>query len=175
MICRPLFSAVILSVCLFAFPAQSADHVVTSGKMELRWTLLPDTLEMTMKAPTEGWVAVGFAPSKGMKDANFILGYVKKGKAKVVDHYGTGMRSHKKDTQIGGTDDVTLISGTEADGITQIRFAIPLDSKDAKDRKIDPEKPLTLLVAYGKGRDSFRTKHTFRAALTVDLKTGQKQ
>ena len=55
----------------------------------------------------------------------------------IDDDFGTDENSHKPDSKLDGTEDVTLVGGTEKDGITTIEFTLPLDSGDKNDTKID--------------------------------------
>ena len=168
-LCGILFNGAV--VCLAT--SEDFEHKIDLKNMEFEWKLVNDTIKVRLAAKTTGWVGIGFNPSKEMKDANFIIGYVKGGKAKVTDHYGTTNRQHQKDQKLGGERNVTEISGQEQNGITEIRFTIPLNSNDAKDQPILVDQQNTILLAHGAGRDSFRAKHEFRSKLTVDLKTGQ--
>lgn len=149
------------------------DHKISVDKVTFEWKLDGKNINVRLQAETEGWVGIGFNPSEDMKDANFILGYVKKGSVKVTDHFGTSKRQHKADKKLDGKNDVTNAAGKEADGVTEISFTIPLDSDDAKDAVIAADKETTVLLAYGAGRDSFRSKHKFRTALKVNLTTGK--
>ena len=96
----------------------------------------------------------------------------KKGKAKIIDEFGHDDNKHKSDTKLGGANDVTLVEGTEVDGLTTIEFTIPLDSGDKNDGKIDANGDTTVLLGYGAGRDSFRAKHKYRSTFIVNLSTG---
>lgn len=147
-------------------------HEVQDKNMGFAWTVDGDKLAVKLWAETDGWVGIGFNPSKMMKDADFILGYVKKGEAKIVDEFGNSDTSHKEDDKLGGTDDATLIGGTEEGGVTTIEFTIPLKSGDKNDTVIDVNGDTVVLLAYGAGRDSFRSKHKYRTALKVNLSTG---
>lgn len=152
--------------------AAEYDHEVKDKNISFAWKVEGDKLAVKMSAETEGWVGIGFNPVKGMQGANFILGYVKNGKAKIDDDYGVDNNAHKSDTKLDGTSDVTLIGGTEEGGVTTIEFAIPLDSGDKNDTKIDVNGDTIVLLAYGAGRDSFLAKHKYRTALKVNLSTG---
>ena len=165
-----------ISITLFATTAniQAAeyDHELQDQKITFAWKVVGDTLAVKLSAETEGWIGIGFNPQKEMKGANIILGYVKNGVAKLDDDYGVDENAHKTDTKIGGTSDVTLVGGTEADGKTTLEFILPLASADKKDTKIDINGDTIVLLAYGAGRDSFLAKHKYRTALKVNLSTG---
>lgn len=139
------------------------------------WTVDGESLHVKLTAKTTGWVGIGFNPTKGMKDADFILGYVKKGKVKVRDDYGSSLRKHSKDTKNGGQNNVTLASGKEENGTTEIAFTIPLNAGDSKDSILIADGDTTVLLAYGAGRDSFISKHKYHGTLKVNLSTGKYQ
>lgn len=173
-----LFAATLLFVSLFSISASFAStyqHTLEVEKMSFSWSVNGDQLAVKLSGPTTGWVAVGFNPSRMMKDANIIIGYVKKGKVKIKDEFGTSGTQHKSDTKVGGQDNVTVVGGSEEGGVTTIEFSIPLNSGDKKDGVIDPNADTVVIIAYGTERDSFKTKHTFRDTLKVNLTTGEKK
>ena len=157
--------------------AQSTEyqHSITEKKITFDWSVVGDQLAIRLSAPTTSWVSVGFNPSNKMKDANIVIGYVKKGEVKIVDDFGTAATQHKSDTKVGGTDNITVVGGTEEGGVTTIEFTMPLDSGDAKDGAIDPAADTKIILAHGEGRDSFRVKHKVHATMVVNLSTGAKK
>lgn len=169
-----LFSGLVIAVCLSANVVLAVDyaHELKDKDMSVAWSVDGDKLAVKMSAKTEGWVGVGFNPSKQMKDANFVLGYVKKGEAKIIDEFGTSNSKHSSDEKLGGTVDAVLVGGTEEKGITTIEFTIPLTATDKNDTTIDATGDTILLLAHGAGRDSFKSKHNYRATFKVNLSTG---
>jgi hypothetical protein len=163
----------ILSAGLCLAGSNAYDHKIAVENIVFEWKLTDETIHIRLAATTEGWVGIGFNPSTRMKDANFIIGYVKEGNVKVTDHYGTTERQHEKDTKLGGQMNIADIAGKEEKGVTEITFSIPLNSEDPKDRPIWTDKDNTVLLAYGAGRDSFRAKHQFKTALKVNIGTGE--
>ncbi|MCI5144359.1 MAG: DOMON domain-containing protein [Candidatus Electrothrix sp. AR3] len=154
--------------------AQEYDHETKVQNMSFSWKVDASELKVKLSAKTTGWVGVGFNPSSKMKDANFILGYVKKdGKVKISDEYGDSEHSHKTDKKLGGAKNVTLVDGSEKDGLTTVEFTLPLSSGEKTDTVIDPKGETVVLLAYGGARDSFKAKHTFRTAITVNLLSGE--
>ncbi|WP_419175156.1 DOMON domain-containing protein [Desulfosediminicola sp.] len=153
--------------------AAEYDHTVEAKNISFSWKIDGDNLAGQVSAKTEGWVGVGFNPSAKMKDANYVLGYVKDGKVTIVDEFGVTATGHKADDKVGGTENVKVVGGTEEGGMTTIEFVIPLNSGDEKDGVIDPNADTLLLLAYGGGRDSFRAKHKYREVMTVNLGSGE--
>jgi hypothetical protein len=169
-----IFVVLVIVLCFpFTVSAMDFTHKVDVDNMTFQWKVDGDNLHVGLKAKTSSWVGIGFNPTEGMKDANFILGYVKGDKVKITDHYGTTARQHNKDSKSGGQDNITNAAGNEANGFTEISFTIPLNSGDAKDGAILPDKENVVLLAYGPGRDSFKTRHAFKTALKIDFATGK--
>jgi hypothetical protein len=188
-VCFPLFMAFLIVSCADTdeeAPETYASKLLTEAElgdysrgieladMRFLWRLGEDSIDIKLAAPTPGWVAVGFNPETGenMKGANLIIGFVRAGKAEVVDHYGTMKDKHKDDDKIGGQTNISNVSGSEAGGTTEVQFTIPLDSGDAKDTVVSRAGDNTVLLAYGKS-DRIVLKHKFRAVLKLDLSTGE--
>ena len=153
--------------------ASNYGHEIIVQKMILFWEVDGAELHIKLTAPTTGWVGIGFNPSKEMKDAKFVLGYVKDGKAIISDEFGTGEIKHEAVEKLGGKSDITLIEGKEEGGETTIEFTIPLVSKDTKGGKIDPSGKTTVLLAYGLDHDTSKLKHKFRTSISINLSTGK--
>ncbi|MGL1932276.1 MAG: DOMON domain-containing protein [Desulfotalea sp.] len=171
-----LRSLALLSTLLLVLTTQALaneyQHSVTTEDMTFSWSIDGDNLAAKVSGPTTGWVSVGFNPTKNMKDANIIIGYVKKGKVKIIDEYGIAATQHKSDKKVGGTDNVTVVGGSEEGNVTTIEFIIPLKSGDEKDSALDPAVDTAVILAYGPDRDSFRLKHEMAYKVTVNLGNG---
>ena len=152
--------------------AQSTDTVETvSDTMEgyssasvagvtLQWKVDGEKISVQVSAPTTGWIAVGFDPSKQKADASIIIGYVVDGEVFLRDDFGISNTQHGADVDNGGTDDLSNVEGGEVDGVTTISFTMPLDTGDALDRPLVPGSSYTVLMAYGSDRaDNFATYH----------------
>lgn len=170
-----LFTAALVSFSLsISALAMDYQHTLKAKNMDVSWTVEGDKLHMTATAKTPGWVAVGFNPESAMKGANIVIGYFSKKKgAKIQDHYGHQRISHKSDKTLGGSDDLVNATVTEEGGMTTISFTIPLDSGDKLDKPLDPSGTTRLLLAYGRGKDSFKQRHRYRSVYDINLSTGK--
>lgn len=183
MIFRKIASSLLSLIILGFFLSANAQEVKTdtpssvpkpvykkleTGDFTFQWRIDDeDMLHVKVSAPTTGWIAVGFNPSKMMADADYIMGYIKDGKAYFSDEYGNGNTSHKPDIDLGGTDDIGEKEGFEKEGSTTIHFSIPLESGDAYDKLLKPGGKVKLLLAYGT-KDDFKSYHKKRTSVELE-------
>lgn len=139
--------------------------------MDLSWKVEGEWLNVSVSAPTTGWVAVGFDPTGKMKDANIIIGYMKDGDLYIQDDYGSAPTRHQADGNIGGSLDISEPDGSESNGKTEISFRIELDTGDKKDRPLKPGNSYKVILAHGKdGADNFKSYHGRTKRATVKIK-----
>lgn len=172
---RPIITFVAVFTLLISGTAMAGDydHTLEAKDMKVFWKVDGDQIHVKLTAPTEGWVAIGFDPEKAMQGANIIIGAVKKGKVKIEDHYGDRKRGHSPDEKLGGKNNVLNPEGMEEDGVTTISFSLALEAGDKWDKSIDPAKPSRIMVAYGTGRDSFKSGHKYRGVYDINYTTGE--
>jgi hypothetical protein len=146
-------------------------RLVEQQGFTLKWKIDGGKIDCSVSYPTTGWVGVGFSPSTKMKDANIIIGFVKDGQATVTDQFGTSATFHQRDVDLGGKNDLSAASGTEADGKTTIRFKMPLASGDKEDRPLEEGAVTTVILAHGpNGADDLSTYHGQGGRLTLKVK-----
>lgn len=158
---------VMLALSPFARTVVASDdppfqHLTSPEGIQFDWRVREATLlDVVATCATTGWVGIGFDPSDRMLDANFVLGYVDaQGALRIRDDYGTKKDAHKSDVELGGRDDITLATGEIVNGVTTLRFTIPLDSGDSRDRPLVQGKQHTLLLACAKnGKKNFTSEH----------------
>ncbi|MCP4672702.1 MAG: DOMON domain-containing protein [Desulfobacula sp.] len=169
-----LFIVIYLLAAAFNLWSMEYQHTLKAKDMVFSWAIDNDQIHVELSAKTTGWVGIGFNPEKSMLDANIIIGAVKKGRVKIEDHFGNRKKGHTSDTKKGGTNHVKNPAGTEADGITTISFTFPLNSGEKQfDASIKADGTDLIMLAYGAGRDSFNSRHPFKAVYRINLKTGE--
>ncbi len=180
-----VFSSVIASSALYAggggekgattaqeqeTPVAEGYSATTVAGINIQWMVDGDMLRLRLAARTTGWLAVGFEPTKQMKDANIIVGYVADGKVFVRDDFGIANVRHAPDVEHGGRRNIFDVEGEEVDGVTTIRFAIPLDSGDPLDKVLKPGSTYKLIASRGPdGKDDFTTYHAERGSGEISL------
>lgn len=136
-----------------------------AGGVIFQWKVNGSNLDCKVKATTAGWVSVGFNTSGNcvMSGSNYIIGYVTGGStASISDENGTG-HNHSADSQ----QDVTNKAGTEAGGVTEITFTIPLNSGDGQDMALTQGGSYCVILAYGPGDDYTSMHSAFGSAAII--------
>ncbi len=142
---------------------------ITKDGINLQWPVKDEHLDVIVRAPTTGWVAVGFDPVRRMKGANIVIGFVKDSQVFMRGDYGVARTSHRADEKVGGKNNITDVSGSETGASTELAFTIPLDSGNPGDRVLVPGREYTVLLAYG-SKDNFGTYHnTRRTSVKIKL------
>ena len=141
-----------------------------SGGITFSWLIDGDDIKIKVAAPTTGWVAAGLKPSKGMLDANMLIGYVKGDVVTIRDDFAINAFSHKSDISLGGEDNIADADGSEEAGVTTISFTIPLNSGDSFDQTLTAGEKITVILAYGpNGEDNFTKKHAGVGVVEISL------
>jgi hypothetical protein len=126
----------------------------SGGEMEISWKNDRDYLYMALKGKTDGWLSIGFEPTEWMKDADTIMGWVDGGKADIRDEYITGNYGpHVNDTDLGGTNDILVSSGSHEGGYTVIEFKRKLDTGDKFDKAFVPGQGISMIWATADRND----------------------
>lgn len=159
---------------LIALPlmAQSDWQSVSAANITFEYRVSQNSQELEGKltGQTTGWVAVGFNPTSVMRNANIIIGYVSGDTPQIRDDWGNSNTSHVSDLSMGGTSNVTLISGTESAGTTVLQFSIPLDSGDQYDRPLSIGQSYPIILARGaNSADNYTGMHADAGVAQISL------
>lgn len=167
-----LLLVIVLLVSIVQVNAQSAWQTVNSAGVTLQYRTTQDgqNLECDLSAQTTGWVAVGFNQTDMMLNANIIIGYVSNGIAHLRDDFGDETGAHSSDISLGGTNDVTLLSGDEVTGRTTLRFTIPLSTPDIYDRPLAIGSTYPIILGRGSNSaDNFSGSHSGAGYANVSI------
>jgi len=109
--------------------SQSMKRISVKG-MEIKWSLVKDTLKFKVFAPTQGWVAIGFNSSNNIVGANLIMGAAKNDKSIFEDQYVIATGVHKEIKLLGGNTAISNLICTENKSGTTMKFSIPQKQLD---------------------------------------------
>lgn len=167
-------------------PAPTIDGRITDGEyarhfqaqaigMEVHWSIDGDSIYIGLRAPTKGWLAIGWDPTGPIKGGGDILiGYIRGKELYLQDYFANTSVTHGNDVSLGGRDDVLEASGSEDETSTTIEFRRRLDTGDRFDRPIT-NGVHTVQLAYAP-TDDFVTYHgDKRTVVKIDFFAGGAQ
>lgn len=169
-----------------AAPAPAIDGRIMEGEyashyraqgigMELHWTVEGDYIYIGLKAPTTGWLAIGWDPSGPiMEGEDILIGYIRGKELYLQDYFANTSVTHANDVSLGGRDDVLESSGSEDQQSTTIEFRRRLDTGDRFDRPITPGSH-TVQLAYAPTDDFVVYHGEKRTVVKIDFLTGGAQ
>jgi len=141
----------VLPLTLAAAPGQNA-YLDAAEKFYIEWDYSDTNITILCRVKTTGWFGIGFSPNGGMAGADIITAGVRDGKPYLQDRHSerNGYPSVDK------SQDVHLISGSESDGVTTIKFTRKHNTCDDEDMVI--------------GTDTLRVIHAISPDGSDDLK-----
>jgi len=158
-----------LILCMASFRA-GAQKTTTVSDISFTYTIEEELLKCTLEAKTNGWIGVGFNDKNSIVNSDLLLFNIIKGKASNRDLYVKSAGNPRRDSDLGGTNTIQLISGVEKDGITSVVFSIPLNSGDPFDFEHHLNEPFWLILAYSK-EDDFEHHSRVRKHISFKLET----
>eukprot|EP00486_Rosalina_sp_Unknown_P006020 CAMPEP_0201567166 /NCGR_PEP_ID=MMETSP0190_2-20130828/7517_1 /ASSEMBLY_ACC=CAM_ASM_000263 /TAXON_ID=37353 /ORGANISM="Rosalina sp." /LENGTH=621 /DNA_ID=CAMNT_0047986831 /DNA_START=49 /DNA_END=1914 /DNA_ORIENTATION=- len=146
----------------------------------LYWTDLEnDIIEFGMEASATGWIALGVSPNGQMPNSDIAIGWVDDdATAYLQDRYTTGRTTPLYDP----SQNLTLIEGEQADGMTRIRFQRPKYTCNENDIQLS-QGTTRMIWAFHETMDpstemfdsSSISAHTNKGAQSLNLDSGVSQ
>ena len=149
---------------LFPFLKINAQNEIQSDEMSFWSTIENDSILIKIKAPTKGWLAVGFNDKNEIVGSDLKMFRVKNNRLEAEDQFVKGFQNHPSDSEVGGIQNIKLLSGEETSEATNLVFKIPLNSNDPFDYLHQPGESFWLILAYSVSDDfdhhSIMRKHS---------------
>lgn len=142
-------------------------HIEKNG-MTVETTFHHDSIWFRVKAPTEGWVAIGFNETNELKGNYLIMGAVINGSAVAKEHHVFNSGHYRSFSNLGIKSSITKIIGTEQNGQTEISFQLPITRSDLLGKSLKPDSTFMLLLAYSR-EDDFKHHSVMRTSARITL------
>jgi len=141
----------------------------SSTGLILYWHNDKSNLYIGLQSKNNGWASIGFDPEKAMQGANLILVAMDGDNPIIRDDYGDGMFSHTPDEELGGNTDIISYAGKKNDSGYTFEFAIPMDSGDDFDKKLESGQQYTVILAVHASSIDFDLRHTSKSSTVILL------
>jgi hypothetical protein len=146
---------------------KSMEQQVERGGMSVRWYIEGTDLFVTMKAPTTGWVAVGFNTQSTLDGSLLILGAVEAGMVRVEEHIAQPPK-HPNRIHLGGSLALRRFEAKEQDGETQVSFVLDLLTRDHVAPLLSLGALVYLTLAFSQD-DDFQHHSIMRTSVQITL------
>lgn len=161
-------NAILFFFLLITMEPGSHEKQVEKNGMQVKWKIEQSQIIFQMKAPTNGWVAIGINEQRGLKGTNLIMGNIINEHCTLSDRYIVGIGNHKPVESIGGQSHIHVLSAEEAGGNTLIQFSVRMDASDDYHYQLREGKPVKLLMAYSQ-EDDFEHHSIMRTSVDIIL------
>ena len=159
---------IILTLVLCISASSNGPKTISKNKMKVSWYHQKDSVYFEMAAPTTGWVTIGFNTNSGIQGAYLLMGRVVDGIPSVVEHFTVSAGNYKSIKVLGEEPSVTVLSGLEANGLTKIKFALPIKANNRYQKELNAGKAYSLILAYSQS-DDFQHHSMMRTAVQIKL------
>jgi hypothetical protein len=145
-----------IGLLMISFNVDAAEKTVTAAGVSFHWTTSHGELHGCMRAPTHGWIAVGFNPNGELAGARLVMARVLAGKAQIEVHIAKPpTHVHRKNQD--GSERAQVLSSMQAlqhnQTHTEICFRMPLAAADDEDIALVPGETVHLILAYSHEAD----------------------
>ena len=166
-VCFGLLTLLACGPAGFSHAQEATKKSVTRGGMTFEWEMKDGRLHGKLDAPHTGWVVVGFNLQNNIVGSNLLMFRVKNGKVEARDLRTVAMGDPRTDESLGGSNDITNVSGREENGHTYINFEYPLHSGDKHDYPLTSGEKTWVILAWSVSDD---WDHHSRMRQHVELK-----
>lgn len=101
------------------------DNTVRKNGMEVLWDHIEGRTHFSVKAPTKGWIAIGFNKEPDLKGTFLIMCRIVDSVVEVEPHHILGPGNYRPLDTLGERVEVKDISGIQDYETSQIQFSIP--------------------------------------------------
>ena len=140
---------------------------VSKNGMIVSWHYTEDLIHFAMKAPTSGWVTIGFNDKSTISGAYLLMGRIVNGKAEVAEMYTSSPGRYYSIKEYGEATSITIVKGNESNSNSSIYFCLPITPKNKYQRSLKEGSEYYMTLAYST-HDNF--SHHSRMRTTVKLK-----
>lgn len=142
-------------------------NCITKNSMEVCWTFSEDKIRFALKAPTTGWVGIGFNEQSELAGTYLLLARVANGKAEIVEHFVISPGDYISIESLGATPVAVLLSGVETSD-TEVTFAVPISPLHKYGKSLKEGMKYEMLIAFSR-EDDFQHHSTMRTSIEVTL------
>jgi hypothetical protein len=144
-----------IGLLMISFNVDAAKKTVAAG-VSFHWTTSHGELHGCIRAPTRGWIAVGFNPKGELAGARLVMARVVADKAQIEVHIAKPPAHVHRQNQDGSERAQALTSmqtKEQNQTHTEICFRMPLAAADDEDVALVPGETVYMILAFSHEAD----------------------
>jgi len=158
-------SMVSLSACT---AQEQKEKAVSESEMHVSWHYQKARIYFEMRAPTDGWVTIGFNTTNNMTGAYLLMGRVKNDEAEIVEHFTISQGNYKPVQALGAQTKVNHVEGVQKEKNTLLKFSLPVEANSEYQKNLSEGKKYVMILAYSLA-DDFQHHSIMRTSINVEL------
>ena len=143
--------SICFSPCL-QHSTQNSFDVFNDGKYIFKWSINESdlTINVDLDVETIGWVGLGISTQGQMSNSDVIMCYYSSTSSTgiCVDGWADSRNAPPSDVSLGGSDNLSGVTGSVTNGRTKISFSRKLNTLDSKDLPIEKGKEMNVIFSY---------------------------
>lgn len=150
----------------------NSESIHTKNQIEVedvrfRWKHRSARIFGSMRAPTNGWVAVGFNDKPQLKGTRFVIGDVSASPIKVEEHIAL-VPDHQTVQKLDIEPALNNVSGQNDSGTSRLEFSLPHEFRDKPNLVLRPGSYIHLMLAWSH-QGNFDHHSTWRRHYNITL------
>jgi hypothetical protein len=141
---------------------------ITKNGMTVSWEFNDGRIYFEMKAPTDGWVAIGFNNNESTTGNYLLMGNVIEGITSVKEHYTISPGNYKMFSTLHTAESIENIEGYKKNNTTKIKFSLPIISNNKYSKDLNKGNDYILLMAFSQ-EDDFQHHSIIHTATKITL------
>ena len=163
---------IIILIVLATFSLQKSKNIdmksVEKNGMTVEWSFKSDRIHFNISAPTAGWVAIGFNEHTGIEKTYLIMGNVVNEVPNVVEYYTRAAGDYRPISELGCTEKVQSISGSDKGINTNLQFSLPCNADGNLQKNLKQGMEYNMLMAFSR-EDDFQHHSMMRTSIFIKL------
>ncbi|MGB3467735.1 MAG: DOMON domain-containing protein, partial [Cyclobacteriaceae bacterium] len=147
---------------------QPTDREIIKNGMQVSWHYEGETIAIELKAPTTGWLAIGFNEKPSLKGTYLVMTRIRNDIPLIEEHYTFDHGDYRSFKSLNLKSNVSAVSGCEIIGKSKIRFSLPVNSDGKFTKLLKKGMKYYLILAFSRS-DDFQHHSVMRTTVAVEL------
>ncbi len=144
---------ILAMISAMPFGSHHQDQTIEKNGMSVHLQRDSEYLTITMTAPTDGWVTIGFNESVDITGAYLLMGRVRGTIAEVVEYTTISPGNYKPISSLGAQVRVKNVRGRQTQGYTSLTFSLPINMQGEFQKSLEKGTEYVLIMAYSTSDD----------------------